>query len=261
MSSYYGWTYAGQLTAANKHKQQRRTRLNYYHKPSKAEGGILSLISRALMPKAGRIFGRTGRLLAAGILITLTLLVTGQEVLQAEVTGRVAAWWQGIKGAGQTKVYSLAGSETCRIKPWALISDQGLFSLDVEGRIGTGVTAEILSTGLPVITGIRVREEPGVMGVDLKAELGMDFIREILTSPFADQLSEIHFSEHQEVILFTRDAIKVRMLNRRNQNRNRKRDMFRLGAVLEDIRAKKKQMALIDLRYDQQVVVRPKKGR
>jgi len=256
VSSYYGWTYAGQSAAANKHKQ-RRTRPNYYHNPSKAEGGILSLLSRSLMPKAGRVFGRTGRLLAAGILISLTLMVTGQEVLQAEVTGRVATWWKGIKGSCQTKVYSPPGSETCRIKPWALISDQGLFSLDVEGRIGTGVTAEILSTGLPVITGIRVREEPGVMGVDLKAELGMDFIREILTSPFADQLSEIHFSEHQEVILFTRDAIKVRMLNRRN----RKRDMSRLGAVLEDIRVKKKQMALIDLRYDQQVVVRPKKGR
>ena len=59
------------------------------------------------------------------------------------------------------------------------------------------------------------------------------------------------------MIIFTRDAIKIRILN----SRNLERDLFRLEAVLEDIRVKKKQMALIDLRYDQQIVVRPKKGR
>ncbi len=283
MNNYYGWTYAGQLASANKRKQ-RNAGLNYYHKPSSAKGGRLNLISRLDLPKAARIFGRTGRLLAAGILITLTLLVTSQEVLQAEVTGRVAAWWQGVKiqlgrehkagqlistrrqGTGfspqpgvacQTKADSSPASETCRIKPWALISDQGLFILDGEGKIGPGVTAETLSLGLPVITGIRIREEPGVMGVELKAKLGMDFIRGILTSSFADQLSEIHFSQHQAVTIFTRDAIKIRMLN----HRNLERDLSRLGAVLGDIRVKKKQIALIDLRYDQQVVVRPKKGR
>ncbi len=283
MNNYYGWTYAGQSAAVNKCKQ-RKTGLNYYHKSSSAEKGVFSLISRSWMSRAARIFGRTGRLLAAGMLITLTLMVTSQEVLKAEVIGRVAACWQGVKmqlgwehkagrlipagrkGAGdvpksgvacQTKADTSLVPETCRIKPWALISDQGLFILDAEGGIRSGVTAEMLSRGFPIITGIHVREEPGVMGVDLKAELGMDFIREIITSSFADQLSEIQISKHQEVIIFTRDAIKIRILN----SRNLERDLFRLEAVLEDIRVKKKQMALIDLRYDQQIVVRPKKGR
>jgi len=99
-----------------------------------------------------------------------------------------------------------------------------------------------------------VHEVPSRMGVVLQTRVDLNLLRRFLAAPFADQLSEIHLKSGEEIVLYTRDGVKIKLENGPRLDR----DLRRLNAVLEDIRLKELAVAVIDLRYLQQAVVRPR---
>lgn len=271
MSSCYGWTYAG-----GSHRRKSRSK-NKRIRPSLLSRSIKRLNFEGIEEKRAwwRTAGRVGRILVGVILMLLSLVALSKEpALQAEVSNRVMGWWNKLKvqtghATPLIEVNELSkelnslenmaqdkNQPTWTQKPLALISDRGLFLLDQTGAVWP-LPQEKLPGDFPVITGTRVREEPGEMGVILKVDLDLALVKRICATPYAQQLSEIRLGSREGVALFTRDGIKIYLRN----NQTIARDLQRLGAVIGDIRVKRKKIELIDLRYNQQVMVRPKHRR
>jgi len=267
MSGYYGWTYARRL---NPLPRKRNPKPNRYQRRA-GRGKRLKLNEIFQQQDWSGPLGRIGRLMVMIILLALSLAVLGKEqTLRAEVTGRIVGWWQEMKTwigrtSGGSEITfqeniqkSVSSEETNALpmNPIAMVLDKNLFILDQTGTIWP-LPNETIPGDLPVITGLVVREEPGDLGVALKTDVDMAFIRQILAVPYIEQISEIHIGSREGVVLYTRDAIKILLRN----NRHLDRDLKRLGAVIGDIRVKDKKIALVDLRYNQHVVVRPKRRR
>lgn len=270
MNHFYGWTYVGRLPKASRRplgpsRANRRIarRGKTLHMDMEGPGP-------ARIPDWTSSLGRIGRRVIVVVLVGLSVVVLGkEESLRAEISFHVSQWVQGARQwlgqdpeavAAGTRPESLAlPAETQRAtlaRPLALISDKSIFLLDETGGIWPLPQNE-LTADLPVVTGLSVREEPGAMGVILRTEIDREFVARLLAVPFQDQLSEIHLGSRDGVILYTRDGIKILL----RQSQHLDRDLLRLGAVLGDIRVKHKNIAMVDLRYDQHVVVRPQRRR
>ncbi|MBN1595799.1 cell division protein FtsQ [candidate division FCPU426 bacterium] len=259
----YGWTYASRLPVS---ARKRNKKTNRYQKQRLAR--VLKLDSLLSWPEAA--WGRIGRLVVMLLLIILSVAVLGKDrALRNHVSEWMQSCWQQARAwVGPAKepgrILPGAGLESGHeelarplpAEPLAVVLDKSLFVLDPQGVIWP-LPHDLLPKDLPVITGLSVREEPGKMGMVLKAELNMELLRRLLDVPYTEQISEIHFGSREGVVLYTRDGIKVLL----RQSRLLERDVKRLGAVIGDIRVKKKKIALVDLRYNQHVVVRPKRGR
>ena len=135
----------------------------------------------------------------------------------------------------------------------AWLIDEKIFLLDKQGKVHALASSEQNNYNLPVISGIKVREEPSNMGVVLKSEVPLNLLKKILARNFNHEISEINFNDHNEIIMYTRDGIKI-FLRRHSALQ---RDLIRLEAVLEDIRVKAKSVAMLDMRYDKYMVMRP----
>jgi hypothetical protein len=267
MNGYYGWTYAGRLHSVSGKRSRKTNRLQKEERRTKRLSWDKPELWRTWT------LGQMGRLLVFISLLVLSIAVLGKDrTLRAEMLGWIDHCWQQAKtwirndtsqkGLGvQEKIAekresSLPAPASVTVNPMAVISDNGLFIMDAKGVIWP-LPNEKLPGDFPVLTGMTVREEPGEMGVSLRAEVDLDFLKKMLAVPYSEQISEIHLGSHEGVILFTRDAIKVLL----RKSRYLDRDLKRLGAVIADIRVKQKEIAVVDLRYNQHVVVRPKRRR
>ncbi len=283
MSRVYGWRYAHDTQGQGSVKRKKNVRKNSYvrseRKPSsRPPAGQVRQYYKAqkMAPPSMGVLNKSGRYVVALMLVLISLTVVSKEpLLKGLIWNQVGNWGAqlrtAIKPDHRNKAVSkrpapnavaapqpVAGSlsETPavareRAKPLALIADQGLFLLDSNGQIwplGHDQAVDVL----PVVTGVRLKEMPGAMGVVLTGEVDTAVVKTILAQPFSDQLSELHFNNH-DLILYTRDGIKIKM----NPARHLYKDLVRLQAVLGDLRAKARQIASIDMRYDQQLVVRP----
>jgi hypothetical protein len=139
----------------------------------------------------------------------------------------------------------------------ALISDGGLFCVNAAGRVWP-LEGRTLPQDLPIVTGASVSELPGSMGIELRSELDMGLISRLLASGLADQFSEIHLDTLGGTVLYTREGVKILL---GTDGAALDRDLKRLAAVLKDVHAKSIKIAMVDLRYDQHVVVRPETGK
>lgn len=245
MKYSYGWSYANAGAAVAPKKTRARRENRRVRK--------LRLDTRA----NGEMAGRTGRMLVALTLVALSLVVLGkEEALRLEAERMVAGWAATLRqffmAAEREAAAPVPAPAAAQAKPLALISDKGLFVLDEKG--GLWPLSASLPADLPVLTGLTVREEPGNLGVVLRSNVDRDLLSRLLAVPYQAQLSEIHWGEPEGLVLYTRDGVKVWL----DPGPSLDRDLRRLGAVLGDIWAKRKQIAVVDLRYDQQVVVRPK---
>ncbi len=269
MSGYYGWSYTNRLQPQRK---REKVKTNCYQKQrrfTKARHWEAWLFGHAWTLR------RAGRCVVVLLLLVLSVVVLGKErTLRVEVLGKINATWVGIKNwLGQDNEVnasearqkikehlavkeSIGPSPSWPVKPLAIILDTGLFMLDENGTLWP-LPYETLPGDLPVITGLVVREVPGNLGVILRAEIDIDLIREILAVPYCGQISEVNIGSREGVVLYTRDAIKILL----RHGRTLERDLKRLGAVISDIRVKQKKIAFVDLRYNQHVVVRPKRRR
>lgn len=247
----YGWSYANAGAAGVPATRRRR--------PARRENRRLKRL-RFEGRAHGEIAGRTGRMFVALTLVALSLVVLGkEEALRQEAERMVTGWLEAgrrffMTAAEPAPVAPDPAPVGVSAKPIALVSDKGLFILDEKG--GLWPLPASLPDDLPVLTGLKVREEPGDLGVVLRTEVDRDLLSRLLAVPYQAQLSEIHWGEPEGLVLYTRDGVKVWL----SPGPALERDLQRLGAVLGDIWAKQKRIAVVDLRYDQQVVVRPKKA-
>ena len=139
-----------------------------------------------------------------------------------------------------------------QFKPVALVSDGGIFALGAQGEVKT-CGPECWAGHFPVVTGLAVKEVPGTMGVMLKTEADMDLIRTVLRAPWAEQLSEIALADLPALALYTRDGLKIKL----NADAQLERNLQRLTAVLQDLRARGLAALAVDARYKDQMVVTP----
>lgn len=249
MKYSYGWSYANAGAAGVPTARRRR--------PARKENRRVKRL-RFEGRAHGEIAGRTGRMFVALTLVALSLLVLGkEEALRQEAERVVAGWMETIRRFFMTTAEPAATAPdpapmAVSARPIALVSDKGLFLMDEKG--GLWPLPASLPADLPVLTGLKVREEPGELGVVLRTEVDRELLARLLAVPYQAQLSEIHWGEPEGLVLYTRDGMKVWLM----PGPALERDLQRLGAVLGDIWAKQKRIAVVDLRYDQQVVVRPK---
>lgn len=270
MNHAYGWTYAGRLTKSSRRPSHpRRTNRRSVRRESVQHVDMEKPVPARLPDWTGSL-GRIGRQVIVLVLVGLSIVVLSKEdSLRSEISFRVSHWMQGVRQwLGHNPAATAAETAHARdpleletqptrlARPLALVSDKSLFVLDEAGMVWPLPLNET-TADLPVVTGLAVREEPGAMGVVLRAEFDQDLLSRLLGVPFKAQLSEIHLGSRDGVVLYTRDGIKILL----RQSQHLDRDLLRLGAVLGDIRVKDKNIALVDLRYDPHVVVRPQHRR
>ncbi|MEW6516534.1 MAG: cell division protein FtsQ/DivIB [candidate division FCPU426 bacterium] len=251
MKYSYGWSYASASVAAAPDRRR----------PAKKGNRRVKRLRMDMTPARrthGEMLGRTSRVFVALTLLVLSVVVLGkEEALRQEAERLVAGWLEAGRryflpeGAAESAA-PVPETTTPAVRPVALVSDKGLFLLDDQG--GLWPLPGSLPADLPVLTGLTVREEPGNMGMVLRTDLDRALLSRLLAVPYQSQISEIHWGEPEGLVIFMRDGVKVWL----DPGPSLARDLHRLGAVLGDIRAKQKRIAVVDLRYEQQVVVRPK---
>jgi len=143
-------------------------------------------------------------------------------------------------------------------QPFALAVRAGrLYWLDEEGTV-LGPEPRAVTPGLPVITGLE-REDP-VDGAPLSGERSRAAVTLLQTllrtaGPLAAQLSEIDVGRADEgPILYTIDGIEIKLGTDGWEER-----LGRLEGVLAQLRAQGEPVESIDLRFRDQVVLRPQR--
>jgi hypothetical protein len=212
------------------------------------------------------------RLLVTALLVGICLAVLSKEpALRDDLAEYTGTAWEGLSGwiaswrpaplpaaaapapHSLEPAVSMAAPEPREVKPLALISDGGVFILGADGSVWPN-RAEVSPDRFPIVTGAGVAEVPGPMGVRLQTRVDVGLLRRILAAPFSDQLSEINLSAADEIVLYARDGAKIKLDNGLRLDR----DLRRLEAILADLRSRNVSAAVIDLRYSQQAVVRPR---
>jgi hypothetical protein len=138
----------------------------------------------------------------------------------------------------------------------ALVSDGGVFALGARGDVKT-CGPECTAERFPVITGVKVQEVPGTMGVMLKTAVDMEVVNAVLRAPWVEQLSEINLAGLPALVLFTRDAVKIKV----NVDSQLEPNLKRVATVLKDLQARGQQAFTVDVRYKNQIVVKPRSRR
>lgn len=267
MKSRCGFTYAGTGWNAGRRPRPRPNR--YRQAPvwrrlqasarGRAQGADRPLLNFPL------------RLLITALLIGISLAVLGKEpALRDQAAEQIGGWWESASAwvrslapvsapprpaipAPAVPAVSMAAPTHREVKPLALISDGGVFVLGADGSVWPN-TEGISAGRYPIVTGAGVHEVPGPMGVSLRAQVNLPVLRRILAMPYAEQLSEVNWGGGDEIVLYTRDAVKIKLEN----GSRLERDLRRLDAVLADLCARGVSAAVIDLRYLQQAVVKPR---
>gem|GEM_PF-3617422 len=292
MSIQYGWTYARRPSDSVAPSGKRSPKRNRYRKGWRAGAHTLAVSATAVRRGARRArparsraavdykaLEKAGRVLVALGLIAVTVMVLGKQSAWMErVSSWLPAWRPSFSLAWPARPRAAAPAERPTVraakpsesrgeagalsvvrtdqnldrKPVALLSDSALFYLNAGGQVWP-VDPQSAPEDLPVITGATVREVPDAMGIGLKTELNMPLVRRLLASRMADEFSEIHLEPQGGATLYTREGVKVLL----SGNGRTGRDLRRMEAVMRDVGRRGQRVSMIDLRYDQHVVVRP----
>jgi cell division septal protein FtsQ len=138
----------------------------------------------------------------------------------------------------------------------ALVSDGGIFALGQNGEVKT-CGPDCTPEKFPIVTGLKVLEVPGTMGVMLKTTVDMAVLHAILEASWVDQVSEINVSELPRIVVFTRDAVKIKL----NADAQLEQNLRRLASVLKDVHGRGDDIVTVDARYKDQIVVKPRSRR
>ncbi len=201
------------------------------------------------------VLGRAARWAVGLLLALLSLAVLGKEpALRASVLRQVEAVRAG--SAAWVPAGGSAAAPAAELTPLALVSDGGLFVLGADGRQEPAGGAA-LAGRVPIVTGVPVREVPDQMRVRLEAPVDLDLVKRILSGAGVETVSEINLEDPRTIVLYTRDAVKVKF----ERGPELSRDLRRFSAVRADLRRRGETAAVIDLQYLQQAVVRTRARR
>ncbi|MBI4610557.1 MAG: FtsQ-type POTRA domain-containing protein [Candidatus Rokubacteria bacterium] len=142
--------------------------------------------------------------------------------------------------------------------PFALLVSAGrLHWADEEGRV-LGPEPRAVVPGLPVITGLDTDRAPvGVQGSAERTRTALALLRTMLRTgtPLAGRVSEIDVRETGGgPVLYTVDGVEVRLGDEAWEER-----LGRLEGVLAQLQAQGEPVEAIDLRFRDQVVLKPRK--
>lgn len=253
------WTYAGEAVPSGPSRR--------YLRPN-GQDARLRVSARGRMVAARPALSRPLRLVLITSLVVICLGALNRgPALHAELAALADRAWdqaRAVFGSGPQLPAAqpaasrrlAAGAKPAAFTPVAMLADGGIFGVGADGRVQPCQT-EWLKQGLVVISGCQVREVPEPMGIVLKTEVPMDTVRKIMKSPLHQELSEIAFGRPAEIVLYTREAVKIRL----RPGPQLDQDLLRLAAVWEDARSRKLDPAVIDLRFAPQIVVRPRNRR
>ncbi len=138
--------------------------------------------------------------------------------------------------------------------PYALINLNSLYEIDEEGVLLPPVRYGV-QPDLPIITGIETEEIR--LGEPLEADkldLALDLTKRLrlLNQPLIEQISEIHITNSNEIILYTlHEGIQIRLNNIEEPK------LIYLRGVLDDIKKRQVKITSLDLRFDNQVIASP----
>ncbi len=138
--------------------------------------------------------------------------------------------------------------------PYALINLNSLYEIDEEGVLLPPVRYGV-QPDLPIITGIETEEIR--LGEPLEADkldLALDLTKRLrlLNQPLIEQISEIHITNSNEIILCTlHEGIQIRLNNIEEPK------LIYLRGVLDDIKKRQVKITSLDLRFDNQVIASP----
>jgi hypothetical protein len=141
-------------------------------------------------------------------------------------------------------------------KPLVLLVDQVVFKLGPQGQIAE-LTEAPGSLDAIMVTGVTVHEIPSRKGIRLAADCDLEVIRTVLHAPWASQISEVYFTPEAELAIYTRNGEKCYF----RLSATLADDLVRAFAVLLECRKRHIPFSIMDVRYPQHVVVRPRTRR
>lgn len=202
------------------------------------------------------VLGRVARWGVGLLLAVLSLAVLGREPALREAVRQQLNALRNGNAAEAVPSGGSAAAPAVELTPLALVSDGGLFVLGTDGCLEPAGGAA-LAERVPIVTGVPVREVPDQMRVRLEAPVELDLVKRILSGTGAETVSEINLEDPRAIVLYTRDAVKVKF----ERGPELSRDLRRFAAIREDLHRRGETAAVIDLRYLQQAVVRTRARR
>ncbi len=138
-------------------------------------------------------------------------------------------------------------------RPFTVVHAGRLHWIDEEG-MDLGPESRAVALGVPVLSGLGPDDLGGEGRASGRAALGISLLRLLLRarSPLLGQISEIDVSRAEGPVLYTVDGVEVRLGKEEWEGR-----LGRLQGVLAQLRASGEAVASIDLRFRDQVVLKP----
>jgi len=139
-------------------------------------------------------------------------------------------------------------------RPFTLVHAGRLHWVDEEGRM-LAAESRAVQVGLPVISGLTAEELADAnRSPSPRVTTGLSLIRLLLRSgsPLTSQISEVDVSRHDGPVLYTVDGIEVRLGADEWESR-----IPRLIGVLAQVKSSGEAVSAIDLRFRDQVVLKP----
>jgi cell division protein FtsQ len=138
-------------------------------------------------------------------------------------------------------------------EPYALVNASGLHWVDAEGYL-VSTDARPGAIGLPILTGVGA-PAPGATppAESLRAGLALLHVLQRTSARLATRVSEVDLGRPHGPVLYLNDGIEIRLGPDSWGDR-----LARLDGVLDELDARGEQVASIDLRFRDQVVLTPR---
>jgi cell division protein FtsQ len=251
--------------------QRHRTRLTTRSLRALARGLALGLVLAALGVAALVAWDWVRR---TPLLAAHTVAVSGVHRLDEAAVRAAADIEPGTNlfavdvAAVEARVASLAGVRRAHVvrhvpgrvtllveerEPYALVNAGGLHWVDAEGYL-VSADARPGATGLPILTGVGALV-PGAAppSENLRAGLALLHVLQRTSGRLAARVSEVDLARAQGPVLYLVDGIEVRLGWDAWSDR-----LARLDGVLGELDARGEQVASLDLRFRDQVVLTPR---
>jgi cell division protein FtsQ len=208
------------------------------------------------------------------LLATRTVEVTGARRLDEATVRAVAAIDPGTNlfavdvAAAEARVAGVPGVRRAHVvrhlpgrvtilleerEPYVLVNAGGLHWIDAEGYLVT-TDARPGATGLPILTGVGAPAAGATAPSErLRAGLALLHVLQRTSGRLAARVSEIDLSRSHGPVLYLVDGIEVRLGSDAWGDR-----LARLEGVLGELDARGEQVASVDLRFRDQVVLTPR---
>ncbi|MET0851066.1 MAG: FtsQ-type POTRA domain-containing protein [Candidatus Rokuibacteriota bacterium] len=260
------------LTAGQR-VSRRRVRRRRLEGSRRLVVGVLSVVGAVVLAAGAGLGARflltSPRFEVSEVEVRGTSRLTPEDVIRASGIGRgdnlfrvdPAAARMGVETLAQVRRAEVVRSWPNRVaivveerRPFTLVHSGHLHWIDEDG-VAMGAQSRAVSVSLPVISGL----DAGDLSAEGRApsarvSAGLALLRMLLRtgSPLTSQISEVDVSHHDGPVLYTVDGVEVRIGTEEWDAR-----IPRLMGVLAQLASSGEAVSAIDLRFRDQVVLKP----